>query len=115
MEVTARGEDFKIGANARIAVGQIVIRLAVNTDRQLTVVSGILGHGILLFAEKIVASALGVKGGMIEKSAHLGVAAFAGENIQLLFRANKITRKAEKLKEKGTALGVGGIIADFRV
>jgi len=56
-----------------------------------------------------VTSALGMKGGMIEESAHFRVAAFTGENIQLFFRADEIAGKTKQLKEKGAALGVGGI------
>jgi len=54
-----------------------------------------------------------VKRCMIEKGSHFGVAAFAAENIQLLFGANKVTRKTKKFKKKSAAFGVGRIVTNF--
>src|ERR1700721_4742378 len=54
--ITSGGKNFEVGTYAWITVGQIVERFAVNADRQLAEPGGILGHRILLFAEKIVAS-----------------------------------------------------------
>jgi hypothetical protein len=69
----------------------------------------------LFLAEKIVACALGVESCVIEESAHSRVAAFAAKNIQLFFRADEVTGKTEQFEKKGSALGVGGIVAHFGV
>jgi hypothetical protein len=75
----------------------------------------VFGNGILFLGEELVASALGMKRRVIKKRAHFRIAALGSENIELFFRAVKIAGKAKQLKKKRAALGVGRIVANFRV